>query len=69
MSTAVSGPIFELVERITAGDPDTYHSIQAENPFAQITRDNLMAALEELDGLSGAEDTDGFGRMMAELKE
>lgn len=69
MSTAVSGPIFELVERITAGDPDTYHSIQAENPYAQITRDNLMAALEELDGLSGAEDADGFGRMMAELKE
>lgn len=68
MSTAVSGPIFELVERITGGDPATYHSIQAENPYAQSTRDNLMAGLEELGGLSGVEDGEEFGRMMAELK-
>ncbi len=69
MSTAVSEPIFELVERITAGDPETYHSIQAENPFAQITRDHLVAAMAELDGLSGVDDGPGFGRMMAQLKK
>ncbi len=67
MSTAVSGPIFELVQRITAGDPATYHSIQAENPYAQITRDNLMAALKELDGLSGPEDAASFGDLMTRL--
>lgn len=69
MSTAVSGPIFELVQRITAGDPATYHSIQAENPYAQITRNNLMAALTELDGLSGRDDAADFGKMMAKLDE
>jgi len=68
MSTAVSGPIFELVQRITAGDPATYHSIQSENPYAQVTRDNLLAALKELDGLSGEKDSDDFGEMMASLR-
>lgn len=67
MSTAVSGPIFELVQRITAGDPATYHSIQAENPYAQQTRNNLMAALNELDGLSGPQDGADFGEMMVRL--
>ncbi len=68
MGTAVSGPIFGLVERITAGDPATYHSIQTENPYARITRDNLMAALRELDSLSGEDDGDDFGEMMARLR-
>ena len=68
MGTAVSGPIFDLVQRITAGDPATYHSIQSENPYAQMTRDNLMAALKELDSLSGGNDGADFGEMMARLR-
>jgi len=67
MSTAVSGPIFELVKRITAGDPATYHSIQVENPYAQTTRNNLMAALKDLDGLSTENNAADFGQMMEKL--
>ena len=68
MSTAVSGPIFDLVQRITAGDPATYHSIQAENPYAQTTRNNLIAALNDLDGLSAENMAEQFGEMMIKLR-
>jgi 4-amino-4-deoxyprephenate dehydrogenase len=68
MGTAVSEPIFELVRRISGGDPATYHSIQAENPYAEETRANLKQALTDLDRLAGQADSAELGQMLRRIR-
>lgn len=69
LATPVSGPVSELIQTITDGDPATYGAIQKENPHAGSVRRSLIDALEDLGRWSDLSDSAGFSAMIDEIRK
>ena len=69
LATPVSGPVSDLITIITDGDPNTYASIQKENPHARSVREALIEALTDLGQWSDHSDSASFKNMVNEIRE